>query len=164
MKFILPIAISFTLAATACDAHDHGHESPAVDACGHFANGPAAPLTASPDAGTAPLAPELHTRYDVTLVDVGGSNGGFVSFAVSEASEYNVFLGADVTAELALVASGVITPEAEGTTDADCAAVARWYTWDLAIGTYVLELDAVSASTAAVGFVRNTSDHDDHDH
>jgi hypothetical protein len=161
MKQWMMTMVALPLVQVACDDHGHGG-SAAADACEHFANGPTVPLTAAADAGTAPRADMLHTRYDVQLIDVAGTPGGMVAFAVTEAGEYNVFLDEGVTAGLAPSTGGeALAPELEGTTDADCADVARWYTWDLEVGTYVLTLTGATGLDA-VSFVRNTAG-DDHD-
>jgi hypothetical protein len=161
-RWLLTLA-ALPLVQVGCDDHSHGG-SVAADACEHFANGPIVALTAASDAGTAPRADLLHTRYDVQLIDVAGTPGGVVAFAVDEAGEYNLFLDAGVTAGLAPSTGGEpLAPELEGTTDADCADVARWYTWDLEVGTYVLTLTG-QTGIDAVSFVRNTAEHDHHDH
>jgi hypothetical protein len=150
------------LAAPACDDHDHEHESPAEDACGHFADGPAASITATDDPGTAPAADALHTRYDVTLADMGGTPGGFLKVAVAEAGEYFFFVDGGATLTLEDSGAAAVTPEASGTTQADCAVVDAWYQFDLEVGTYTVEV-AAAAGTTTFSFVRNMAD-GDHDH
>ena len=163
MKRWMTMLLAVPVVHAGCDDHGHGGSS-AADACEHFANGPMVALTAAADASGAPQADQLHTRYDVQLIDVAGAPGGVVAFAVAEAGEYNVFLDAAVAASLAPSAGGeALAPEREGTTDADCGDVARWYTWDLEVGSYALTLSG-EAGLTSVSFVRNTSDHDDHDH
>lgn len=155
-------AAALVASAPACD--DHDHDSPAADACGHFANGPAAPITASDDPDTAPAADALHTRYDVTLADMGGTPGGYLKVAVDEAGEYFFFVDGGATLSVEDSAAAALTPEASGTTQADCAVVDAWYQFDLDVGTYTVEV-AAGAGTTTFSFVRNSAEHDhDHDH
>jgi hypothetical protein len=157
----LAAAAALALVTPACDSHDHDH-SLGHDACEHYVDGPVVDVTAGADAATAAEASAAHTRLDVTLVDVSGAPGGFLSVAITEAGAHGFFFDAPVSLVVTNAGGSELIPTASGTTDADCAEVASWFTFDLAVGTYVFALSA-EAGTTDVSLVHAYSD-DDHGH
>ena len=135
------------------------------DACEHLANGPSRAVTASAEAASAPTVFDVeHTRFDVTLADLGGNPAGVVKFTVPEAGEY-VFHGVSALTLALQNASGAAVPFVETKVGvSDCSTASRWIA-DLAVGTHLLTV--TSGDTAPVQLMLQhleSPEHDDHGH
>jgi hypothetical protein len=139
------------MTAGACDDKATTVESPGADACEHFASGPIRAITAGADAATAADASAEHTRWDVTLAAVGGAGHGFLAIEIDAVGDHTFFFDRAVTLTMRDGNGATVVPEASATSDADCAEVGGAFTFELAVGTYSLELS--SSSTDLLGLV-----------
>lgn len=71
-------------------------------------------LVAAVDLTLAPTARSGHRRYDVTLTDIGGAKGGFLTFAPTESADYAFFLDQDVALRLLADGGRELQPEMMG--------------------------------------------------
>ena len=162
-------------AAAGCDEdHEHEHEevSLGAEACEHLEEGPIKTVTAGADAASATDASDEHTRWDVTLVDVEGGNGGFIELALADAGEHVIVFtsdvdlmitnanGDEVTTTKAMGSPSGLLPEA--TSVADCADVKAAFTVDFSVGTYTLAITPVAAAVTSVSFVLIPAEGDEH--
>jgi hypothetical protein len=139
------------------DKHEHVHENPNEEACEHLEMGPPVTLTAAASSSaTAPKIDDDHKRYDVSLVDVAGAKGGFVTFAAGEAGEYIVYTDAPVQLDVKSSAGAGVAVESSMASVSECALVKGRHVYDLAVGTYVIGISG--APTDKVSFVVEASD------
>lgn len=134
----------FAVTAIGCDDNATASESPGADACEHFANGPIRAITAGADLAAAADASAEHTRWDVTLVELGGAGHGFLKIEIDAAGDHTFFFDRAVTLDLRDGSGTTVVPEASATGDADCAVVGGAFTFELGVGTYTLELSSSS--------------------
>jgi hypothetical protein len=107
-----------------------------VEGCEHLQEGPSSIVTATSSATDAPDVFSNHRRYDISLVDVTGGKGGFVSFDVAHAAEYILFTGADVPVVVRNAAGEMVAFEATAKASPECTDVKGRHTVELAVGTY----------------------------
>lgn len=147
-NWAIAAAMATLLVCPACGGEDHHHDDPVAEACEHMQDGPAMSVTAIADmAGDAPDVGEHHIRWDIALVDRGGGAadlGGYVDLVVDEASESLLFLGADVAIALWDATGTEVAAEASNADITACAEVAVSHTFDLEVGTYLLEIGPTS--------------------
>lgn len=163
-------ALAALLAATglmACEddaaSADAGVAEPAdAEGCEHFATGPDARVSATADRAAAPEALQSHTAIVVSLVDIEGGLGGFLTLTVPEAAEYRLLIGPDVP--VTLLPEGSDVPlEAEASTAPDgCDIAARVLVFDLPAGAHTLSVGPTSEAT--LRFVLEAQSEHDHDH
>jgi len=115
-----------------------GENPPDTDACEHLQEGPASAITASANETGAPLVNNDHRRYDLSLIDGAGGKGGSVSFAVTEANDYTLFLTEIVPVNLKDANGQRIEVVASGTNSFECSEVERRHMFALPVGTYTL--------------------------
>lgn len=162
VRFSLSLALlAPAFAACGGDDHDHDPADPAADACEHMIEGPAEQVVAASDleAGDAPETTGSHKRLDVELAEFEGQRGGYVDYLVAEAGELHLFLDADASLTLLDAAGTEIAAEATMTAVDDCAEVGWGAVYDVAVGTYTLELGPVDATTARVVPVAGGDEH-----
>lgn len=128
--------------AAGCDEHEHGAE-PGDDACEHLEGGPVVPVTAG-TSESAPLLASSHTRYDIAL---GAERT--VKVPIGEAAEYYFFFASTVSLVVKDADGAVVVAEAAGSSDEHCDLVGAWFTYDLGVGTYTLEVTAPGEATGA---------------
>jgi len=146
-------ALLVGLTLSACGDHHHDDDA-AEDACYHFANGPSLAVTAASEAASAPDATADHTRVDVTLVDLGdGTFGGFITLSVGDAGDLIVFANRAVTLAVTNDQGAAVTPEATEIGSEVCGDIAVAYTYDLAVGTYLIEVTPTSEATVSFVYV-----------
>ena len=109
-----------------------------MEACEHLKEGPSSIVTATATASGAPAVDNDHRRYDISLVDVTGGKGGFVSFGVEEAADYILFTGADVPVVVRNAAGDTVAFEASVKSSTECTDVKGRHTVPLAVGKYTL--------------------------
>ena len=115
--------------------------SPDAEACEHLEQGPAQPIAAGSAADdSAPAVADDHRRYDITLADISGQNGGFVAFASSEAADWLFLFDRDVPVTFRDAAGAAIAPEETSASSADCPLVRGRHLVPLEVGTVYLEL------------------------
>ncbi|ACY16418.1 hypothetical protein [Haliangium ochraceum] len=161
-------ALALLALAPACGGEDDHEEpiDPSEDACEHMIEGPVESATAIDDmSADAPDIGEHHTRFDVTLVgdqSNPGSYVGYVDLVVEETGESLIFLDADVPMQLWTAAGDEVEVEATSNAIDACTEVAISYTYDLEVGTYLMQLGSTSADQ--VGIVVVLAGEHDHDH
>lgn len=131
-----------------------------ADVCEHFAEGPILAVTAGADAASAVDVTGSHTRFDITLADVTGGKGGFVSIAIDEATEYAIFVGADVDVKVTDATGAVVTPEETFVGSDVCAAIGASYHMDLEVGTYTVEIGPTTETLVQLVYVEPGHDHE----
>jgi hypothetical protein len=138
----LSVALSFALTSAlwGCGGDDHDPHDPDEEACEHLADGPATAVTASDTTALAPQVSNDHRRYDVTLIEVTGGNGGFVSFNAAEAADYVVFFDANVPLAVTDSSGGEVEIEDSATSSETCAEIAGRHVIPFTVGTHYLEL------------------------
>ncbi|MFN3201282.1 MAG: hypothetical protein ACE366_22975 [Bradymonadia bacterium] len=174
------LASSIALFAFGCDSDDDSESSPnnegagaaggemgsesgaLEEACGHAQNGPFSDTTAADTAEGAPDVAIEHTRVDISLVDVEGGKGGFVTFASAEAAEISFFLTNDVPMTVVDASAAPLSPESSVTEIAACGEIAVMHTFDLDVGTYTFFFGPTDATT--LGFLFEEAGGHDHDH
>ena len=135
----LLLIVSAALGLAGCGGDDHEEENPNAEACEHMKQGPPAALTAGADfLITAPKINSDHKRYDVTLVDVPGGKGGYLTFAVAHAGDYIFYSSAPVIMTVKTPAMADVAAESSATGIPECTEVKGRQVHDLAVGTYVL--------------------------
>lgn len=159
-----PAVISWILASAlslAACADDHETEpSSGVDACEHFANGPARAVSAGASGPEAVDASQEHTRFDLTLPGAAAPYVGFVEVAIAQAGDHVFFFDGPVEVAVTDAGGAVVSPEDSATSDPDCATVERALTLELAVGTYAFEVTSVTPEVSLVWFPSS----DGHDH
>ncbi|TNF34312.1 MAG: hypothetical protein EP329_07375 [Deltaproteobacteria bacterium] len=128
--------------------------------CEHFDGGDTEAVTAGAEAAAAVDVTGTHTRYDITLVDVGGALGGYVSIAIDEASEYAIFVSADVGVEVTDATGAVVTPEESFVGSDVCAPIGASTHVALGVGTYTIALGPTAESTVQLVYVEPGHDHE----
>lgn len=122
-------------------------ESPDAEACEHFAGTAVKAVTAAPAREQAPAAASDHHRYAITLTDVEGGKGGFVSFASEAAGDVVFFLDAAVPARLVDSTGAQLAFEESATSSTECSAIKGRHVAELAVGTVWLELGPTEISS-----------------
>jgi FAD/FMN-containing dehydrogenase len=125
-------------------------EGPDVEGCEHLQEGPATAVTASASATSAPAVSNDHKRYDVALGDVAGGRGGSVSFAVSEAGDYVLFLGRDVPVRVSAPGGATVEAEERLTSSPVCTEVKVRATYALGVGTHTLTFGPTSEASVSL--------------
>ena len=141
------------------EEHEHaeGEEHEGIaHACGHFDDDPVAVA-----AGGA--VPDDHTRYTVELTEGAAA----VTLERSEAGDVSVFLGSDVPFTLTDEAGQALEAQEMVAVGDDCVAIATVATFDLAAGSYTLELGPAT-DVSAIDLVWEEASHEaeeaDHEH
>ena len=164
MRKMLLLSLSILAAAglSACSDDEDEVDAADVEACEHLQEGPAAPLTAVPaaDDPAAPAVSNDHRRYDITLVDVAGGQGGSVRFAVSEATDYVLFTSAAVP--LSVVGPGGPVDIEESTPSfLRCTQVRGRHVVPLAVGTHVLTFGPAPGTPTVSLVIEEAAGHTD---
>ncbi len=154
------IALAATTAG--CEEHQHHaegheHEEPNAAACSHLEKGPAVAITAAATSSKdAPRIDNNHSRYDVTLVDVAGGKGGFVSIAARKATDYIIF--ADQPVRLTVMkANQEVAAESSQPSIPECTTVKGRHAYPLGIDTY--EIGISGATSNKVSLIVEVDDH-----
>jgi hypothetical protein len=155
------LAPLLSLALLACgddaDHADHAEDTPEAEACEHLADGPFEAITAveNPLTPDPPNAAIEHARVDISFVDISGSTpntddgsfGGTVAFEAVEAAEYLFFFSAAVPLSVFDATAGVFIPLEEEVVGSDlCSEIAVTHTYDLEVGTYLLNFGPTDVS------------------
>ena len=133
-------------------------EDPNAEACEHIEMGPAVALTAAAvSSASAPKLGDDHRRYDVSLVDVTGGKGGYVSFAATTAGDYIFFTTAPVTLKMRTSAMTDVAAESSDAMISECTEVKGRHVYDLEVGTYIVGIGPETTDT--VSFVIEPATH-----
>ncbi len=134
-----------------------------VEGCEHLKEGPSAAVTATAATSGAPAVSNDHKRYDITLpAGTGGNNVGSVSFASGEATDYVLFLGADVPVKVT-GSSGDVAFEETAKTSEECTEVKGRHVVPLGVGTYTLTFGPTTQSSVSL-VIEETSHAEEHSH
>lgn len=133
-----------------------------VEACEHLQEGPSAAVTATSSTSGAPAVSNDHKRYDITLPAGTGGNVGSVSFAVSEATDYVLFLGANVPVKVTSSSGQEVAFEETATSSAECTEVKSRNVVPLQVGTYTLTFGPTTQSTVSL-VIEETSHDSEHE-
>ncbi|HEX8434844.1 hypothetical protein [Archangium sp.] len=140
-----------------------------VEGCEHLKEGPSAAVTATvPPTDNAPPVPAVsndHKRYDITLpAGTGGTTGnvGSVSFAVSEPSDFVLFLGTNVPVKVTRAGAEVAFEET-ATSSEECGEVKGRYVVPLQVGTYTLTFGPTSQANVSL-VIEETAHDEEHEH
>ena len=131
-----------------------------VEGCEHLKEGPASAVTATASTSGAPAVSNDHKRYDITLPAGTGGNVGSVSFASAEATDYVLFLGADVPVKVTS-GSGDVAFEESAKTSEVCTEVKGRYVVPLGVGTYTLTFGPTTQSSVSL-VIEETSHDEEH--
>lgn len=159
----LPLAFS-SLLLFACTPGggdpDHG---PEAEACEHLEEGPAESVTAGADFSSAPDIREEHTRFDVTLIDQGGQNGGSVTYAAAKAGDYLFFLSENVPVAFYDSDGNEVAIEATEEGSEVCDLIAKSHLVKLAVGTFEVRFGPTDVSEVRL-VVEMAGEHGEHEH
>ena len=133
-----------------------------VEGCEHLKEGPASAVTATASTSGAPAVSNDHKRYDITLPAGTGGNVGSVSFASAKASDYVLFLGADVPVKVT-GSSGDVAFEESAKASEQCTEVKGRYVVPLGVGTYTLTFGPTTQTSVSL-VIEETSHDEEHDH
>ncbi|WP_224245174.1 hypothetical protein [Hyalangium gracile] len=159
MKLLSAVLLSAALVAGCGD----DEESVDADACEHLQEGPSSSLTASTDNTGAPAVSNDHRRYDIALIDAVSGKGGIVSFAVSEAADYTVYLNGAVPVTVKTANGQTIEPEVSGTGSSECDEIKRRHTFALQVGTHTLSFGPTTETSVGLVIVEANHEHDHED-
>lgn len=130
-----------------------GEETIDSDACEHLQEGPASAITASANETGAPAVSNDHRRYDISLIDGTNGKGGSVSFAVTEANNYTLFLDEEVPVNLKDANGQRIEVVASGTGSSECSEIKRSHIFALSVGTYSLTFGPTTTGSVSLVIV-----------
>jgi hypothetical protein len=158
-KATLLALVMLSLAACGGDDSTEEEESIDVEGCEHLIEGPEVPVTATATSDGAPSVADDHMRYDVTLVEVDGGNGGAVAFDADEATDFVFFLSADV--DMAITDSGdqEVAIEESATSSPECEEIRGRHVAELTVGTHYLSFGPTPEEQVSV-----VIEHADHGH
>lgn len=114
-----------------------------AEACEHYVEGPFVQHTATEAVEDASDISAEHTAHAITLIELAGANGGYVSLQAPSAGDYVFFLDQDVPLSVQSSAgSDVLIEEScdPSACSATCGLVKGKHVVELAVGTYYLEL------------------------
>ena len=134
-----------------------------VEACEHLKEGPNSAVTATAATSGAPAVSNDHKRYDITLpASTGGNYVGSVSFAVSEASDYVLFLGSGVPVKVTSSAGQEVAFEETATSSTECTEVKSRNVVPLQVGSYTLTFGPTTQTTVSL-VIEETSHEEEHE-
>ncbi|NRD56592.1 hypothetical protein [Corallococcus exiguus] len=159
-KLLSALLLSTALLAAGCGGDE---EEAHVDeeGCEHLQEGPAAAVTAAVS-GTGPAVSNDHKRYDIALVDIAGGKGGAVSFAVSEATDYVLYMSAPVPVTVTNSRGVAVEFEESATSSSLCTDIKGRHVVPLTVGTHTLTFGPSTLSS--VSLVIEESGEHAHDH
>ncbi|NPC68437.1 hypothetical protein HRD49_19140 [Corallococcus exiguus] len=158
MKNLLSaLLLSTALLAAGCGGDE---EEAHVDeeGCEHLQEGPAAAVTAAVS-GTGPAVSNDHKRYDIALVDIAGGKGGAVSFAVSEATDYVLYMSAPVPVTVTNSSGAAVEFEESATSSSLCTDIKGRHVVPLTVGTHTLTFGPSTLSSVSL-VIEESGEHD----
>jgi hypothetical protein len=160
MRTISLLALAM-LSLAACGGDDSTEEEESIDVegCEHLIEGPEVPVTATPTTDGAPAVADDHMRYDVSLVEVDGGNGGAVAFDADEATDFIFFLSADVDLAITDSSAQDVAIEDSASSSPECEEIRGRHVAELTVGTHYLSFGPTSEEQVSV-----VIEHADHEH
>lgn len=134
-----------------------------VEGCEHLQEGPSSVVTATAATSGAPSVSNDHKRYDITLPAGTGGNVGSVSFASGEATDYVLFLGADVPVKVTNSSGQEVAFEETAKTSEECTEVKGRHVVPLGVGTYTLTFGPTTQGSVSL-VIEETAHEEEHDH
>jgi hypothetical protein len=126
-------------------------EGPDVEGCEHLQEGPAAAVTAAAtSSAAAPAIANDHKRYDITLVAVGGQQGGSVRFNSAEAGDYILFLNKDVPVSFKDATGKAIAIEESTKSATQCTDIQGRHVVELGVGVQYIEFGPTTETSVSV--------------
>jgi hypothetical protein len=167
MKKMFGLLAVLTLSLAACggddDAGDEedmgGEESIDVEGCEHLIEGPEVAVTATAATEGALAVDDDHMRYDISLVEVDGGNGGTVAFDADEATDFVFFLSADVDLAITDSSEQEVAIEESATSSPECDEIRGRHVAELTVGTHYLTFGPTPEEQVSV-----VIEHADHGH
>jgi hypothetical protein len=135
-----------------------------AEVCEHYAEGPFIEHTAADAVESAPDVSTEHTAHRITLIELAGANGGYVTFQAPAAGEYVFFFDQDVPLSVQSSAgSDVLIEEScdPSACSATCDLVKGKHLVDLAVGTYYLELGPTDLASVHLAHEALGGEHED---
>ena len=156
-KLLSALLLSTSLLAAGCGGDE---EEAHVDeeGCEHLQEGPAAAVTAAVS-GTGPAVSNDHKRYDIALVDIAGGKGGAVSFAVSEATDYVLYMSAPVPVTVTNSSGAAVEFEESATNSSLCTDIKGRHVVPLTVGTHTLTFGPSTLSSVSL-VIEESGEHD----
>ncbi|HLL04561.1 MAG TPA: hypothetical protein VK539_28515 [Myxococcaceae bacterium] len=127
-----------------------GGENVDTRPCEYLQEGPASSVTASVSATGAPAVSADQRRYDISLIDVTGGKGGSVSFSVTEAGDYTLYLNGEVPVNVTNPSGQRIEVTVSGTGSSECTEIKRRHTFPLAAGMHSIAFGPTTASSVSL--------------
>jgi hypothetical protein len=144
--------LTLAVAVGACSSDKAAEEeNPDAEACEHLAEGPGVDVAAA--ATSSAMAPPVagdHKRYDVTLGDVAGGKGGFVTFAAAAAGEFIFYTSEPVQLTVKDPAGADVKAEKTATSIPECTGIKGRHVYDLVVGTHILEVRAAAGKVSVI--------------
>jgi hypothetical protein len=166
MKKTMSLFAVLTLSVAACGGDDGagdedmgGEESIDVEGCEHLVEGPEVAVAATAVAEGAPTVADDHMRYDVSLVEVDGGNGGTVAFEADEASDFIFFLSADVALAITDSSDQAVEIEESASSSPECEEIRGRHVVPMEVGTHYLTFGPTAEEQVSV-----VVEHADHEH
>ncbi|WP_434299714.1 hypothetical protein [Corallococcus exiguus] len=156
-KLLSALLLSTSLLAAGCGGDEeeaHADE----EGCEHLQEGPAAAVTAAVS-GTGPAVSNDHKRYDIALVDIAGGKGGAVSFAVSEATDYVLYMSAPVPVTVTNSRGAAVEFEESATSSSLCTDIKGRHVVPLTVGTHTLTFGPSTLSSVSL-VIEESGEHD----
>nr|WP_211486995.1 hypothetical protein [Corallococcus exiguus] len=156
-KLLSALLLSTSLLAAGCGGDE---EEAHVDeeGCEHLQEGPAAAVTAAVS-GMGPAVSNDHKRYDIALVDIAGGKGGAVSFAVSEATDYVLYMSAPVPVTVTNSRGVAVEFEESATSSSLCTDIKGRHVVPLTVGTHTLTFGPSTLSSVSL-VIEESGEHD----
>ncbi|MCP3062387.1 hypothetical protein LXT21_26710 [Myxococcus sp. K38C18041901] len=161
-KLLAALLMSTALLSTACGDDDEPHdENVDVEGCEHLREGPAAAVNATLT-GTPPSVSNDHRRYDIALVDGAAGHRGSVSFAAAEATDYVLYLSANVPVSITDASGAAVEIEESATSSESCTDIKGRHVVPLSVGTFTFTFGPTPS--ASVNLVVEEASHEGHEH
>ncbi|MCY0996093.1 hypothetical protein OWM54_02985 [Myxococcus sp. MISCRS1] len=160
-KLLAALLMSTALLTTACGDDEPHEEDVDVEGCEHLAEGPSTAVNATLT-GTPPSVSNDHRRYDISLVDGAGGRRGSVSFAAAEATDYVLYLSADVPVVITDASGAAVEIEESAKSSESCTDIKGRHVVPLSVGTFTFTFGPTTA--ASVNLVIEEASHEGHEH
>ncbi|MCP3101351.1 hypothetical protein LZ198_20975 [Myxococcus sp. K15C18031901] len=161
-KLLSVLLMSTALLTAACGDDDATPEEGVdVEGCEHLREGPSVAVAAT-TTGTPPAVDDNHRRYDITLVSGEAGHSGAVSFAASEATDYVLYLGADVPVRVTDASGAAVELEESAKGSASCTEIKGRHVVPLTVGTFTFTFGPTASSS--VSLVVEEASHEGHEH
>ncbi|MCE9667213.1 hypothetical protein LY474_05235 [Myxococcus stipitatus] len=161
-KLLSALLLSTALLTAACgDDDETPEEGVDVEGCEHLREGPSVAVAAT-TTGTPPAVDDNHRRYDIALVEGAAGHSGAVTFAASEATDYVLYLSADVPVRITDASGAEVELEESAKGSESCSEIKGRHVVPLSVGTFTFTFGPTP--TADVSLVIEEASHEGHEH